>query len=62
MATIFAIDNNKWAIGTIGKRATYVVAKLRNKFVGVRGQRPILTKGRFKTVAATPELKAAFAG
>lgn len=59
--TIFAISNNKYAIGNVNKRAQYVVQKSGKGFRGVRGQRPLLTKGRFKQVAATKALKAAFA-
>jgi hypothetical protein len=60
--TIWNVGKNKFAIGKMGTRATYVVAKIRNKFVGVRGQRPILARGRFETVKLTNELKAAFGG
>lgn len=59
--SIWNIGNNKFAAGSVNQRAWYVVKKVGKTFRGVRGQRPVLTKGRFTKVAATKALKAAFA-
>lgn len=59
---IFAIAKNRFAIGNLNTRAAYVVASKRGKYVGVRGQRPVLTKGRFATVKGNKALKAALTG
>lgn len=55
---IFQVGKNRFAVGTFGKRAKYVVATARGKVTGVRGQRPILDK-RHKKVAAPAAVKAA---
>lgn len=55
---IFEVGKNKFAIGTFGKRALYVVKTVRNKITGVRGQRPLLDN-RYKKTAASAEVKAA---
>lgn len=57
--SIFTVGKNKFAIGTYGKRAEYVVKMSGKKITGVRGQRPLLNK-RHNKVAATAALKAAF--
>ncbi len=49
---IFAIDTNRFATGTSGKLATYVVAKTKGRWHGVRGRRPMLDD-RYKPVAGT---------
>jgi len=55
---IFAISKNRFAIGTFGKRAEYVVMTRGKKVTGVRGQRPLLDK-RYKKTAASAAVKAA---
>ncbi len=55
---IWNLGNNKFAIGTKGKAAAYVVTNRKGKVVGVRGQRPVLD-GRYKTTKATKEITAA---
>jgi hypothetical protein len=58
--SIFQISNNRYAIGTFGKTAEYVVATTKGgKTVGVRGRRPLLNK-RYKKVTPTAAVKAAF--
>lgn len=58
---IYQIDTNRFAIGSTNKLATYVVEKKGKNYVGVRGRRPLLTKGRFSVVKGNAQLKAAFA-
>lgn len=59
---IFAIDKNRFATGTEGKLAKYVVAVGKGgKITGVRGRRPKLTKGRFQTTKANAAVRAALA-
>ena len=57
---IFAISKTRFAIGTIGKLATYVVATKGKKVTGVRGRRPLLTKGRYATVKPSAAVREAF--
>lgn len=58
--TIFEIGKGRFATGTIGKIATYVVAQKGKKVTGVRGRRPLLEKGRYKTVKAPAAVVEAF--
>ncbi len=65
MATIkmqvFNVGGGRFAIGQTDKLARYVVKVSKDgKVMGVRGRRPLLTKGRFERTTATPEMKAAF--
>lgn len=65
MATIkmqvFAIGDGRFAIGQTDKLAKYVVRVSKGgKVTGVRGRRPLLTKGRYERATATPEMRAAF--
>ena len=60
MASIFKIGNGRFALGTVGELAIYVVAVKGKNITGVRGRRPLLTKGRYKKVSGTAEMKAAF--
>lgn len=55
---IFVVGKNRFAIGKNNKRANYVVQLKRGKYVGVRGQRPILND-RFKTVKGNKALREA---
>ena len=57
--TIFEIGKGRFATGTIGKLATYVVLQKGKKVTGVRGRRPKLDK-RFKKVAASAAVREAF--
>jgi formylmethanofuran dehydrogenase subunit E len=57
--TIFNIGKNRYATGTSGKLATYVVQAKGKKAVGVRGRRPLLDK-RFPKVKAPAAVIAAF--
>lgn len=52
--TIFAISKTRFAIGTTGKLATYVVQAKGKKATGVRGRRPLLTKGRYPVAKNVP--------
>lgn len=56
--SIFQVSKNRFAIGTFGKRAEYVVATRGKKVTGVRGQRPLLDK-RYKKTTPTAAVKAA---
>lgn len=58
--TIFAIDKNRFAIGTFGKRAKYVVRARGKSVSGVRGQRPLLDKRYKKATGVPATVKAAF--
>lgn len=61
---IFQIAKNKFAIGTFGKRAKYVVKAAGKKVTGVRGVRPMLDKRYSKVsppAAVRTALKAALA-
>lgn len=59
MTKIFAVDTNKFAIGTIGKLAKYVVKVSKGgKITGVRGRRPKLD-ARFKTTKANAAIRTA---
>lgn len=55
---IFDIGNNKFAVGTLGKLAEYVVAKTKKGYQGVRGRRPKLDD-RFKPTKGNAELREA---
>lgn len=62
MKIICEVSKNRFAIGTLNRRADYVVQGKGKSFTGVRGQRPKLTKGRFTVVTKpTAALKAALA-
>lgn len=52
--TIFAISKTRFATGSIGKLATYVVQAAGKKAHGVRGRRPLLTKGRYPVAKSVP--------
>ena len=52
--TIFAISKTRYAIGSIGKLATYVVEAKGKTVRGVRGRRPMLTKGRYAKATSVP--------
>lgn len=56
---IVSIDENRFAVGTEGRLADYVVMKTKEGYAGVRGRRPKLTKGRFSTVKGNKKLRAA---
>ena len=59
--SIFALGDNKFAIGTIGKLAKYVVKVAGKTITGVRGRRPMLTEGRYERATNVPaEVKQAF--
>lgn len=58
---IFVVGKNRFAIGKNNQRAEYVVKLTRGKYVGVRGQRPILDE-RYKTVKGNKTLRAALTG
>lgn len=63
---VFEISKGRYATGTIGKLADYVVQAKGKKVAGVRGRRPLLTKGRYAKLAKPPAavieaLKAALA-
>lgn len=49
---IFALDNNRFAIGKPGKLATFTVTKTGKTWHGVRGRRTVLDK-RFTIVPGT---------
>lgn len=54
---IFQISKNKYAMGTVGKLAAYVVQTRGKKVVGIRGRRPMLEKGRFKKVVPSAAVR-----
>ncbi len=58
--TIWALGNNRFAIGKTNERATYVLKQDGTKFTGVRGQRPILLSGRYRVAKVTTTLRTAF--
>ncbi len=59
--TVFAITATRFAIGQTGKLAKYVVNVSKGgKVTGVRGRRPLLTKGRYAKAKTTPALREAF--
>jgi hypothetical protein len=57
---VFEISKGRFAIGTIGKLATYVVQAKGKKVTGVRGRRPRLEKGRYTLVTAPAAVAEAF--
>jgi len=57
--TVFEIGKGRYATGTIGKLATYVVLARGKKVTGVRGRRPKLDK-RFKKVTPPAAVREAF--
>ncbi len=57
---IFAISKNRFAIGTIGKLAAYVVDVKGKKVTGVRGRRPKLEKGRYERATPSAAVREAF--
>lgn len=63
---IFSVGKGRFAIGTLGKLARYVVLTSGKKVRGVRGRRPLLAQGRFEratnvSAAVRDALKAAIA-
>ena len=56
---IVETGKNTFAVGTEGRLADYVVAKVGKGYQGVRGRRPKLTKDRFPIVKGNKELRAA---
>lgn len=58
--TIFQISATRFAVGTTGKVATYVVSVKGKKVTGVRGRRPLLTKNRYKMVTPPAAVREAF--
>lgn len=63
MATMntYEIRKGVFAMGTTDRRAVTVVKKAGAGFVGIRGQRPVLSKGRFTRIKPSKELRAALA-
>lgn len=55
--TTVEIKKGVFAMGTVGQRALAVAKKIGGAWVGVRGQRPLLEKGRFPTVKPAKELR-----
>ncbi len=59
--TVFAISATRFAIGQSDKLARYVVdVKKGGKVTGVRGRRPLLTKGKYPKAKTTPAIREAF--
>jgi len=58
---IWSLGMGRFAIGTTGQLAAYVVQTKGKAVRGVRGRRPLLTKGRYQRALNAPtEVRAAF--
>lgn len=52
---VFVVAKGRFAVGTVDSLAKYVVQMNGKKVTGVRGRRPMLTKGRFELAKNLPE-------